>query len=458
MALGCGEQVSGEGSNVLARYQVARGDLEVTITESGSLRSAEATHIVARTKGWLTFVIPDGSQVEEGAMLMELENSERVDKLERVRLDLGEAERNLNKAKSELKLHELEAAKTLVDAERKLRFARLELEQYEKGTAGLKENDLRLKVERAKVELEQEEDRLKRMPALLEEGFVTQSELNNSKLRVREMRQDLDTHVRNLEVFLEFERPKETERLTADVAGAEIQLERDTQSVAGQRAEKQAEVEKHTYTLERKTEEKGEVEEHVSNLVITAPRRGIVVHGNPQRRHWQAKEDFAIGDEIKWNQTVMSLPDLTDMIVEVGINEVYIDKAVVGMHTVTKIESLGESFPGEVRKIAATASQRYDVKEYKTEITMGDTGGRTFRPGMSARVTIQIAAYKDVLSVPLDAVYERDGATYVYVERGGAPVKTPVTLGDANDDFVVITEGLSEGETVLVLGIEPGEA
>lgn len=454
---GCGEQESGN-DNILARYTVTRGDLTVAITESGSLRSAESTHIVARTKGWLTEIIPDGSQVEEGAVLMRLENSERVDKLERARLDRDEAERNLAKAEADLELHELEAAKTIADAERALRFARLELEQYRDGTADLEEDKRRLKVERAEVELTQEQERLERMPALLEQGFVTAAELEDSKLRVRELKQDLDTFRRDLEVFRTFQRPKELERLQADVAAAEIQLERDRRGVEAQRANKEAEIAKHRYAFERKTEEVGELERHVRNLVITAPRQGIVVHGNPNRRHWQPAEEFAIGDQISWNQTVMSLPDLTDMVVEIGINEVYIDKVAVGMPASTAIESLGETFQGAVRKIAATATQRYDVKEYKAEVTLGDTGEREFRPGMSARSTITIARHADVLTVPLDAVYQRDGDTYVYRPGATGPERTAVVLGAANDDFVIVEEGLAAGDEVLVLALEPGEA
>jgi HlyD family secretion protein len=455
---GCGSKAANDQDSVLASYTVTRGDLEISISESGSLRSAKATDVVARTKGWITYVIPDGTRVKEGEVLMELENSERIDKLERARLDREEALRSLAQAKADLQLHELETAKRLADADRKLRFAKLELEQYEQGTAPLKENELGLKVERGQILHEQEEERLERMPALLEQGFVTQAELENTQLKVRELRQDLETHQSNLDVFVRFERPKELARLQADIEASEIQVERDRQSVIAERAQKEAEVKKHQYASERKTEEVSELEEHVRNLVIKAPSRGIVVHGNPKRRHWEPAEAYEIGDEVNWNRTVMSLPDLTDMICEVGINEVYIDKVTDGMPARTRVESLGETFVGEVRKIAATANQRYDVKEYKAEVTLGETGGRTFRPGMSARVTILVDSLEQVLTVPLDAVYQREGETYVYVEAAAGPERRAVTVGQSNDNFVVVTEGVQEGERVLVLAIEPGEA
>jgi multidrug efflux pump subunit AcrA (membrane-fusion protein) len=79
------------------------------------------------------------------------------------------------------------------------------------------------------------------------------------------------------------------------------------------------------------------------------------------------------------------------------------------------------------------------------------------KPGMSADVEILVMTLADVLSVPSQAIIERDGKKQIYLAEGkdlkeGGKAKAvlkPVEIGETNWSFTQITAGLSEGDYVI---------
>jgi multidrug efflux pump subunit AcrA (membrane-fusion protein) len=77
-----------------------------------------------------------------------------------------------------------------------------------------------------------------------------------------------------------------------------------------------------------------------------------------------------------------------------------------------------------------------------------DSTDERLKPGMSAKTDIVIAGYDDVLSVPIEAVFERDDTTIVF---GASGKKIPVSLGERNDISVIITSGLEDDDEICLL-------
>jgi hypothetical protein len=86
---------------------------------------------------------------------------------------------------------------------------------------------------------------------------------------------------------------------------------------------------------------------------------------------------------------------------------------------------------------------------------------------MSAIVDIVLAEHKDVLTVPVAAIVEGASGTYCWVQQGDQVKKRAIRVGDTNDQFSVILDGLNEGDAVILnplafvdeaqeIAIEPG--
>jgi len=68
---------------------------------------------------------------------------------------------------------------------------------------------------------------------------------------------------------------------------------------------------------------------------------------------------------------------------------------------------------------------------------------------MTAQCKIITDKIDSVLYVPLEAVYEKEDTTVVYVKNGGFD-RRPVKIGSKNSDYIIIDDGLSAGEEVAL--------
>ena len=57
---------------------------------------------------------------------------------------------------------------------------------------------------------------------------------------------------------------------------------------------------------------------------------------------------------------------------------------------------------------------------------------------------------KDILYIPVEAVFEEGGKYHVYTDTPSGPFKTLVEIGLANDNYVEIKNGLKENDVVYL--------
>lgn len=107
------------------------------------------------------------------------------------------------------------------------------------------------------------------------------------------------------------------------------------------------------------------------------------------------------------------------------------------------------SFPGTIAYIAPAASTA--DRTFPVEVRVDRVGG-LLRPGMVARVRLTKKVFENAVVLSGDVLVERtEGPVLFVVEKGQARLRHPTLLAQA-DNHVVIGEGLSVGETVVVGG------
>ncbi|MBU2608842.1 MAG: HlyD family efflux transporter periplasmic adaptor subunit [Chloroflexi bacterium] len=72
------------------------------------------------------------------------------------------------------------------------------------------------------------------------------------------------------------------------------------------------------------------------------------------------------------------------------------------------------------------------------------------REGLTVTVSVQVDERNNVLTVPNRAIKREDGETYVQVRENGAIDKRPIKTGISNFTHTEVTEGLDEGEEVII--------
>ena len=151
------------------------------------------------------------------------------------------------------------------------------------------------------------------------------------------------------------------------------------------------------------------------------------------------------------HQTILRLPDLSQMQVKVRIHETRVGDLKPGMQVRLNIQ--GRQYHGQVASIAnqpePTDFFRGNVKEYGAIVKInGQPKG--LRPGMTAKAEILVANWTDVLSVPVTAVVEQRNQYHCWVlTPEGQIQRRTLLLGQSNDKNVIVRDGVAEGDRVI---------
>ena len=80
---------------------------------------------------------------------------------------------------------------------------------------------------------------------------------------------------------------------------------------------------------------------------------------------------------------------------------------------------------------------------------------KILRPGMFARVRVDLGTRKDCLEVPERAVVELQGKTFLWViGQDGMAGQRAVKVGEQNGSNVIVNEGIKAGERIVVEGLQ----
>jgi multidrug efflux pump subunit AcrA (membrane-fusion protein) len=78
------------------------------------------------------------------------------------------------------------------------------------------------------------------------------------------------------------------------------------------------------------------------------------------------------------------------------------------------------------------------------------TEPEVMKPGQRVQAVLVLDEQQDVLSIPRQAVFSKDGESAVYVRKIGGFDAVEVTTGAAGLGLVVVEEGLEEGDMVAL--------
>lgn len=152
--------------------------------------------------------------------------------------------------------------------------------------------------------------------------------------------------------------------------------------------------------------------------------------------------------------TLMTVANLSRLLVETHINQVDVARLELNQAVELRAESLKDlDMEASISFVAPVATIKNNVKGFQVQALIVDPSPR-LRPGMTVTMKVPIARATDALSVPISAVFKGDGnQKVVYVRNGIGTEKREVKVGVTNIEHAQITNGLSEGEEILL--VEP---
>ena len=181
-------------------------------------------------------------------------------------------------------------------------------------------------------------------------------------------------------------------------------------------------------------EQTGEV---TKTMRLVAPVSGIVL-----------EKDVVEGQRVTPGARLYRIADLSTVWVEGEVFEQDLQFVDVGSQAHIEVTA----YPGE--HMMGTVSFVYPIVEVasrtnRVRVSVPNPGLR-FKPGMFATVFFEVAAIRDEIAVPLEAVIVTGERNLVFVrDETGLLMPHEVVLGARAGDLVQILSGLAEGETIV---------
>lgn len=197
------------------------------------------------------------------------------------------------------------------------------------------------------------------------------------------------------------------------------------------------------------------INKKLNNLLDLLKSFTIYSNGNGMityAKNWDGNKK-KVGSSISpWDPTIASLPDLTKMESKTYANEVDIRKIKKDLPVKVGFDAFPDiEMEGVVTSVANVGEKKRgsDIKVFLVLIKL--KGSNTnIRPGMTTSNKILTFERKDVLSIPIEAIFSKDSITYVYKKSGFSIEKKEVKISDSNNDSVIITNGLKENDVVYL--------
>src|SRR5687768_12376591 len=229
----------------------------------------------------------------------------------------------------------------------------------------------------------------------------------------------------------------------------EEKIKSDRTSAEADVAAKSRKREKALFDLQR-------AERGLKNLELLAPGAGMV-NVLPNYRSGNmfggGEQEFREGDRAWPGAAIVELPDLSSVHLEARLDESDRGRLKASQEATVRIEAIpGREFKARINDISVLARVDFSsgwppTKNFGLNLILVD-GDAKIRPGMTAVARIATERVPNVILVPAESMFQRDGAPVVYRLDGSGFVETEVEVQRRGKEQSIIASGVSAGVRV----------
>ena len=183
-----------------------------------------------------------------------------------------------------------------------------------------------------------------------------------------------------------------------------------------------------------------------SKSVIRTNVNGVLANLNIERHQ-----------QVAAGQSLFTLVNESDMILEVGVSPQIVGKIQVGTTAKVKIDELNKEVEGEVYEISGAAQNA--TRQFLVKIKMQNPD-RELKSGMYGTASIDTGAEEGVV-IPKESIVVRGVEQIVYIIKDGKAVAIPIKIVNQNETYAAVTgDGLAVGSELVVDGqnvVQDGE-
>jgi HlyD family secretion protein len=433
---------------------------DIRTTANGELAARRQTEIrnPLQTRATITEVIAEGTFARKGDLLVKLS----TDTLEKSLIDAEDrliaAENDFNLAETNLSIQLSDNDSALRQARLAVELAEIELKKWLEGDVRARRQELALGIERAEREVQRLTRKVALSRQLFEREFLSFDELELDEIALIEANSNLQTARIRSEVYEQFEYEQSYKQLTSNLEEARADLERVISLNRTQEENRRTALEYARTRREQRRTEVQDIRNQITASTIYAPAGGMVVYGTSTNRgsRWNDDSPIAIGKEVNPNEVMIILPDTKEMMAVVRVHEAMVGRVRRNQTAVIRIDAVNnQTFTGTVESIGILAEsggwRDPNLREYEVRIAVNaDAESTGLKPSMRCEAEITLGSVADALAIPVQAIFNDGGISFVYKPEGGRFAPAPVVIGRRSSTLAEVLGGLSPGDRVLL--------
>jgi len=436
-----------------------RPELRSTVTSSGEVRPIQFVNLTSEVQGRIDDITKkEGDPVQKGEILVRLDPNQLESSADAQLAAFQSAQDEVRSSQSQVSA----AQNVVAQAQQALNQAEVAVENARQGII-----TAQTEVDRAQVELNAANRELKRNEQLLESGVISRQAFDESKDRVDSARASLNTSKARLESQRISVRDSQARVASQQVAVREAR--RGVQSAGISVSSSQSRAAQQAAVLRGQRNQR-------DKTVVVAPINGVIAE-IPSK-----VGTFAVAGLS--TTALMTIADMSEINVEVKIDETKIDEVAVGQKAKITVDAFGDAeLEGEVLQktpLAVGKSQTsgglsvninvQEAKEFRVVIKLLNLTPEMqagLRPGMSATATITTRTVTEVIAVPIQAVIAKKSeesrtpegvATAPTPADKPKPLKGVYVIEDGKAKFIAVETGLTgESDIQILSGLSPGQ-
>ena len=448
-------------NTALIFYTVKRSDLPIQVTENGSLQSQKTTELRCEVENFgrersgtqILSIVPNGETVKKGDLLVELDSALIEDRLDEQELQTERSRNEQIQANVTYENQKTQNETLLAEAKLTLALDELGLKQYEDEEGGTFQLDLQLvdlNIQTAEANRLIRQTDLKGIEQLAKLGYRSKGDLEQARLAALSASSEVARQVSSRKEMVDYTYRKMKMELEGKVATAKRNLKQVGRNNEASLLQALAAKNAADRAFTKEEEKLAKYKKQLEKCEIIAPHDGMATYAIERDR----KSHVGEGRTVHERQRIITLPNLSLMEVKTGVHESVLETITEGLPATVKVDAFpNQQFKATVKSVAVLADpgewHSSDVKVYTTIVTLDDKV-QDLRPGMSAVVDIHVERIRNILTVPVQAIFQVGNENWVYVEAAGGTEKKPVTVGKTNEKFIEITDGLQENDRVVL--------
>lgn len=438
-------------------FVVRRGTLEPTVSLIGMLSAARSDSYGAVVPGIelkILWMVEEGSIVAAGDRLIQFDPAPFQKDLDVASARARELVNEVQQSRLALAALRLKSSAEVSEARTSASTSERDLSALVNTGAPLSARESAHDVDERKRLLAEAEEKLSGLEPFVAKGYISQEEYRSAKSRRDQAAADLELARARYAALVQQTTPDLIRRKLDETAKEKSSLAVLEKRLQVSIEQAEAAVRLAVIRLEEADRQIAEARKRIAWCTVTARAPGLAVHSEVFDRSGERRK-IRVGDTAWGGATLVSLPDLTRMVVNGRVPEPDMHNLAIGQPVRVTLDAFPEkALTGVLRSVGSVgASEKNDSRSFPVTIALDQTDPR-FRPGMVARCSIRGTRIPSALLLPVEAVHSDERGTFAWVSPAfGSPRARPITLGRSTAQFVEVREGLREGERVRL--VEP---